>query len=74
MQTFREFATKTYAVTRDIAAPPLEVWAVLTDADRLRQGDYGIAALGGALTVGSQIGLRAEIAPKQTFKLRVTLP
>ncbi|MEO0385233.1 MAG: SRPBCC domain-containing protein [Pseudomonadota bacterium] len=54
-----------------IAAPPSIVWQVLTDKKALLDGDFGIRQLDGDLALGGKLVLRAAIAPKQAFKLKV---
>ncbi len=61
-----------YTAHRTIAAPPNLVWSVLTDREALLAGDFGITQLDGDLAPGGKLVLRASIAPKQTFKLRVS--
>lgn len=60
-----------YTATRSIEAPPHTVWQVLTDKAALLAGDFGITDLDGNLQAGGRLTLRAAIAPKQAFKLRV---
>ncbi len=54
-----------------IAATPERVWAVITDARALVAADLGITAIEGDIAARARIALRADIAPKQTFRLRV---
>jgi len=61
-----------YNAERAIAAPPSIVWQVLTNKQVLLDGDFGITQLDGDLVLGGKLVLRAAIAPKQTFKLKVT--
>lgn len=61
-----------YNSERAIAAPPSIVWQVLTDKQVLLDGDFGITQLDGHLALGGKLVLRAAIAPKQAFKLKVT--
>lgn len=61
-----------YKAERAIAAPPSIVWQVLTDKNALLDGDFGITQLDGDLALGGKLVLRAAIAPKQAFKLKVT--
>ncbi|MEQ8656855.1 MAG: SRPBCC domain-containing protein [Hyphomicrobiales bacterium] len=61
-----------YKAERIIAAPPSIVWQVLTDKKALLDGDFGITQLDGDLLLGGKLVLRAAIAPKQAFKLKVT--
>lgn len=61
-----------YNSERAIAAPPSIVWQVLTDKQALLDGDFGITQLDGDLALGGKLVLRAAIAPKQAFKLKVT--
>jgi hypothetical protein len=61
-----------YAAHSSIAAPPPIVWQVLTDRQALIDGDFGITQLEGDLAPGGKLVLRAAIAPKQAFRLKVT--
>ncbi|MBO6676137.1 MAG: SRPBCC domain-containing protein [Rhizobiales bacterium] len=61
-----------YTAQCSIAAPPSTVWQVLTDRQALIDGDFGITQLDGNLAPGGKLVLRAAIAPKQAFKLKVT--
>lgn len=61
-----------FVAERTIAAPPSAVWQILTDRQMLLDGDFGITALEGDLKPGGRLKLRAAIAPKQFFKLKVS--
>lgn len=61
-----------YDVTRDIAAPPDKVWAVLTDPSRLKGGGFGISRIEGRIIAGGRIKLWTEAAPGRAFPLRIT--
>jgi hypothetical protein len=61
-----------YKAERAIAAPPSVAWQVLTDRKALLDGHFGITQLEGDLALGGKLVLRASIAPKQAFKLKVT--
>jgi hypothetical protein len=61
-----------YTAQSSIAAPPPIVWQVLTDRQALIDGDFGITQLEGDLAPGGKLVLRAAIAPKQAFRLKVT--
>lgn len=62
-----------YTAQRSIAAPLPTVWQVLTDRHALIAGDFGITQLDGDLALDGKLVLRAAIAPKQAFKLKVTV-
>lgn len=59
------------AVDRQIDAPPERVFAILTDANRLTSGGFGIVSLTGAIALGKSLRLVSSLAPKRTFRLKV---
>lgn len=61
-----------YGAERTIAASPSTIWAVLTDKNALLTEDFGIMELNGDLRQGGKLVLRAAVAPKQAFKLKVS--
>jgi len=54
-----------------IAAPPIEVWGILTDANRLT-GATGILRLEGTVQPQARIKLWSDVSPQRAFALRVT--
>ena len=62
-----------FAAESLIAAPQSVVWHVLTDRQTLLEGDFGLLSLEGDLKAGGRLNLRAAIAPKQSFKLNVSV-
>ena len=61
-----------YEVSRHIAAAPDEIWAVLTDAERLSAAGTGISRIDGRITPGSTFTLWSEAVPRRGFRTRVT--
>lgn len=61
-----------YEITQRIDAPPAAIWAVLTDAARLRDGPTGLRALEGEIAPGARLMLESEAQPGRRFALRVT--
>ena len=66
--------TADFRITRTIAAAPHVVWAILTNAETLSCGDFGIITLKGPIAAGARIKLTSSADPKRTFALRVTMP
>ena len=62
---------KIIEVTRQIAAPPAVVWAVLTDPARLVAGRLGVTKLAGQIAAGQRITLESTTAPGRVFTLKV---
>lgn len=50
---------RTVSATIDIGAPPMEVWAILTDLDRYHEWNPLFAAATGTIEVGQRITLRS---------------
>lgn len=63
---------RSFKARRYIAATPQEVWEVLTDTDRLTNGDFGIVEIEGKLAPRSIFKLREEVGPKQPISLTVS--
>lgn len=59
-------------VSRLITASPERLWALLTDAEHLGRGGYGILRIEGQIRQGASIKLWAEISPKRAFSLVVS--
>ena len=62
---------RSYEVRRQIAAEPAEVWAILTDADRLVAAGTGVARIEGRIEQGATFTLWSEAVPDRGFKTRV---
>jgi hypothetical protein len=62
---------KSYEVRRHIAAGPAEVWAILTDADRLVAAGTGIARIEGRIEPGGTFTLWSAAVPDRGFRTRV---
>lgn len=61
-----------YHMEARLDAPPQQVWAKISDIDQLLKWDSQLLELKGDLTEGGRIELRSKMAPKQTFKLKVS--
>jgi uncharacterized protein YndB with AHSA1/START domain len=61
-----------YSVATLISAPPEVVWNILTDGAAYPQWNSTIVKLDGEVAQGSRIRLVAKVAPKRTFKLKVS--
>ena len=58
-------------VQRHIAAPPRQVWAVLTNRAILANGSFGITRIDGDIKQGNRLALYAAVVGDRVFKLRV---
>lgn len=61
-----------YRVGVRIAAPPAEVWALLTDADAYPDWNSTVQQLDGEIAEGQRIELKSSVDPKRTFGLTVS--
>jgi len=61
-----------YRMEARLDATPQQVWAKIADIDQLLQWDSQLLELKGDLSEGGRIALRSKMAPKQTFKLKVS--
>ncbi len=55
-----------------IHAPAARVWALLTDASRFPTWNSTVTRLDGDIRLGSRLAIRVPLAPKRTFRPRVT--
>jgi uncharacterized protein YndB with AHSA1/START domain len=60
-----------YEVSRAIAAPPRDVWAVVVDAAAWPSWDSGVISVEGSVQVGQAIKLVSEANPKRAFRLKI---
>lgn len=58
-------------VSRHIAATPQKIWAVLTNAQTLASGPFGITKLEGEIVENGNLKLFAEVSGGRAFKLKV---
>ncbi|HKE18598.1 MAG TPA: SRPBCC domain-containing protein [Kofleriaceae bacterium] len=65
------FRTET-AVAINIRAPAARVWSLLTNAADLPRWNSTVDSLEGTIAVGQRLALRVPIAPRRTFKPKVT--
>ena len=63
---------RSFSVERAVAAPPAEVWVVLTHAAGYRRWNSTIESLEGEIIPGGEIRLRVKADPKRTFALEVS--
>lgn len=61
-----------YHVKRYIDAAPQRVWEILTNAAAYPQWNPTVVSITGDMTVASTVQLVSTLAPKRTFKLKVT--
>ena len=61
-----------FHTTIDINAPADQVWPIVADAIAFPDWDSGVLAVEGEVRPGATIRLRSEVAPKRTFKLKVS--
>lgn len=62
---------KAYAARREIAAGAREIWATLTDPERLVAAGTGIERVEGRIEPGSTFTLWSEAVPGRGFRTRV---
>lgn len=61
-----------YSVAIVIAATPATVWSVLTDGPSYKSWNSTVVSLDGTIAAGNRVALVSHIAPKRTFKLKVS--
>ncbi len=61
-----------YAVACDIYASPDRIWSLLTDAAGFPAWNSTVSEIAGRIALGERIALRVPLAPKRTFKPKVT--
>lgn len=61
-----------YSVATHIASSRDRVWAVLTDAAGYARWNSTVVSFSGDVAAGGRVQLVAKVAPKRTFKLKVT--
>ncbi len=62
-----------YHVSREIAAPPSTVWSILTDTQRLSDGNFSIIKIDGQIAPGQSFKLWSEVDPKRAFPIKVAV-
>lgn len=60
-----------FDVKREIKASPAAIWRVLTDAQKLQDGSFGIKRIEGKIAPGTKIKLWSEVSPGRAFPLKV---
>ena len=61
-----------FSIATRVEAPPDVVWAVLTDGPAFTSWNSTVVSLDGTIAPGRTIKLVSKVAPKRTFKLKVT--
>ncbi len=61
-----------YEATSDIKASPAEIWAILTDAQRLTRWDSGVERVEGEIAPGERVTVYVRANPGRAFPVRVT--
>jgi hypothetical protein len=64
--------TRSYQVTRTIAAPARTVWNLLTDSSSYTEWNRAVVRISGEIREGNSIELVSIASPKRAFKLRIT--
>jgi uncharacterized protein YndB with AHSA1/START domain len=64
---------KSYESTSTIAAPPAEVWSVLTDAGSWQSWDSGVSGVEGRIALGEKVKISSAAAPGRAFPVKVTV-
>lgn len=62
-----------YSVAIRIEAPPEVVWQVLTDAPSYSKWNSTVVSLTGNIAPEGRLALVSKVAPKRTFKLKVSV-
>ena len=70
-KTRSKFRMECRVATR-IAARPEAIWALLTDAAGFPAWNSTVSSIEGDIALGQRIRVRVPLAPKRTFKLRVS--
>ena len=60
------------SVAVSIGARPERIWALLTDAAGFPGWNSTVSSIEGEIALGNRIRVRVPLAPKRTFKLRVS--
>ncbi len=60
-----------YEAESSIAAPPEDVWAILTDVSAWPDWDSGVTGVDGGLVVGEKITISVQANPGRAFPLTV---
>jgi hypothetical protein len=66
--TFRQSC----AIRCEIHAPAERIWALLTDARRVPEWSSTVTSLDGEIALGRKLALVVPLAPKRTFRPKVT--
>ena len=61
-----------FDVKREIKASPAALWQLLTNAQRLQNGSFGITRIEGEIAPGARIKVWSEVNPGRAFPLKVT--
>jgi uncharacterized protein YndB with AHSA1/START domain len=56
----------------EIRAQPEKIWSLLTDAAAFPRWNSTVSSIEGKIALGEKIKLKVPIAPKRTFKLKVS--
>jgi hypothetical protein len=66
--TFRQSTS----ISIEIQAKPETIWTLLTDAARMPSWNTTVTSIEGPIALGSRLALKVPLAPKRTFKPKVT--
>ncbi len=69
--TEKKTFSRSTAVSTDIKADPSIIWKLLTNAADFPRWNSTIISIEGRIAAGEKIRLKAAMAPKRTFKLKV---
>ena len=69
--TIKKIFSRQTSVAIDIAAPPEQIWKMLTNAESFLSWNSTIVKLTGKIAPGEKIELQSTLAPDRKFRLKI---